>query len=312
MHRFFSVFLFLFLLGSGPARGAAAEPDARLHLELGTGPETARALLAPGRGGRILAWIPAGSATNRLWQSPRPDVLQYRWRNDGGEKTWVGPQTCWEDLSTHGDWPPPDFVDSSPFTIVALTPAGAVLRSAQTEKAPFVCERTIRLTAPDTLQITAAFLPVADARADAPPLASYQIWSVAQLPFPTAAVARLMEPRRIDNGLRNNPIDPPPRLSEDGRQAWFDLAGLRLPPDLGAKCYLDADAFTLFYPDGRLHISAPDVAALPDGEEPCRAQLYVGGHPFIPGEAGRYIEVEFAGASARPFPVTFRWEPDLR
>ena len=293
----------------------AAEANAHAQtacLRVQNGKSAAYAVASPTEAGHVLEWHPDGSETNRFWKSPFPDRLLYKWRNVGGERTWIGPQNRWQDFSADNlAWPPPSFLETVPFDI---SPESLPLQGSATLQTvgntPLDCRRVVSLSTNGILSVRASFHSNAASEPNPVSLADYQIWSVTQLPFPLSATVRLADAKRIENGvLGSDAVIPHPIRDPENKTAFFDLENIRLPPSGGAKCYLDGDAFILSYPDGKLTITQTESAPLPEDEIPYRAQFYCGGHVDIPGPQGRYIEVEFAGRADSPMTVQFQWEP---
>lgn len=308
---FFPVFTLSLAVVACAAEARTNDETACLRVQNGKG--AAYAVVSLKDAGHVLEWYPDGSATNRFWKSPFPDRLLSEWRNTGGERTWIGPQSSWQAIfGTKGDWPPPAFLEEE--AGFERTPDSTPLQGSLTIQTkntrPLDCVRTISLAPDGTLSVQASFRPNPEPGTTPLALMDFQIWSIAQLPVPLSAKARLSGEKRIGNGiLGKDPIVPEPARDKENKTIFFDLANIRLSPNGGGKCFLDADAFVLAYPDGTLTITQTESAPLPNDTPPYRAQLFCGWHPDIPGPQGRYIEVEFAGRADSPMTVRFQWQP---
>lgn len=76
---------------------------------------------------------------NWLWNNARTDWKKDEWRNWGGDKTWLAPQSQWPLLSGRG-WPPDEALDASPAT---ATVSGDKLTTT-TPVSPFSGVRVVR------------------------------------------------------------------------------------------------------------------------------------------------------------------------
>ena len=277
-------------------RGGDLERDG-ITLEAGS----VRAVVAPERGGRIMA-LHFADGPNLLWVNVRPDRLMWKWRNHGGEKTWIGPQESWKTQGGQA-WPPPAFFDADPFVVTRRTPTLIVMLSRPDTNWNLRVSCTVEVFA-DRLRVTSELLPVDDAAAM--PATRITNWSVAQLPPPPRIAVRLTGSKRIVNGVDDaKPLPEPARL--DGDVLVFDLDRA----EASGKGSFDADCFLVDVPGGQLEIRqlgeppADDGSAIPD-----RAQLYFAARAELPPNYEPYIEVEFA----RPFPdsrqqIEFRFIP---
>ena len=296
-------------LAPAPApRGPATDP-ASIVLADETGAE---AIVAPAFGGRVLAFRPAGAADgeNLFWTNPLDDIVISGWPNHGGEKTWIGPQEFWSEMTGTG-WPPPAFFDCGRYHVWPGATSNAVTLlspSPGDTVCPFIVERAISL-ANGALRVESRLRPLPKS-GDAPSRAldEYIAWSVAQVPHSPRVAVRTLPPARVQDGSKTGPNFPTPAV-QDGGILVFDLTGI----DFNAKAFFDADAIAIELEGGSLvarRIPGPDDPA-PNAvpfPEHARAELYsgsVGGHPDV-----RYIELEFTSTGIRPLIVEYSFLPD--
>ncbi|HEX8463094.1 MAG TPA: hypothetical protein VF627_00620 [Abditibacterium sp.] len=71
--------------------------------------------------GRIMSYGKVGGA-NLLWNSPTKDGLNGGgWKNYGGDKTWLSPQSSWQEFHGKAGWPPDNALDGSAYKPDVLT-----------------------------------------------------------------------------------------------------------------------------------------------------------------------------------------------
>ena len=199
-------------------------PD-ELVLSDGTG---ATAVVAPAAGGRVLAFRPAGmpGGGNAFWTNPLDDPMLAGWRNVGGEKTWIGPQSRWRGMAGKA-WPPPAFFDRERYGILpGATASAATLRSPPPPAdgdCPFSVERAVSL-ADGVLRVESRLVPARDAGAPAD-ADGFVAWSVAQTPHARRVAVRLAPPARLENGPDGDSPLPEPVAAGSGIFV-FDLGAL--------------------------------------------------------------------------------------
>jgi hypothetical protein len=71
--------------------------------------------------GRIMSYGKVGGP-NLLWNSPTKDGLNGGgWKNYGGDKTWLAPQSSWQEFHGKAGWPPDNALDGSAYKADVLT-----------------------------------------------------------------------------------------------------------------------------------------------------------------------------------------------
>ena len=259
-----------------------------------------RAEIVPAWAGRLMSFGRPGGA-NLLWTQPEaagfglhPDGRP-RWRNVGGEKTWVGSDgAAWRAFEglegeTGNVWPPPKWFDSMPMRIVESSPTGAVLRTGAHRGGDWIValEREFALEA-DALVVRSRLLAEAfGARGrDALPNDDRRLWSIAQIPLPEFVMVRLCgEGRHVGFGDISAP-------EPAGSGRWARIA---LPEsDAARKVSADGDALAVRLPDGDgwllMEQTAP-ARCLSTFATPGRAMVYASPVGFRPSA---YAELEFA------------------
>lgn len=257
-----------------------------------------RAEIVPDWAGRLM-FFGRKDGENVLWTQPEAaDFGCYpsgtpKWKNVGGEKTWVGSQgagwRAFAGIETDSAWPPPAWFDSMPLHVVESAPGRIVLRSdAHRGGAGWVVamEREFTLES-DGLVIRQRLLPeaVGDDGAEALPDDDRRLWSVAQVPRPAFAMIRLWgEGRHTLLGPLSAPV------SEDAH-GWARLA---IPnSDKPGKICIDGDALAAPLPDGSWFLIEQTAPArfLSSFATPGRAMVYTSPDDFKPSV---YAELEFA------------------
>lgn len=259
-----------------------------------------RAEIVPAWAGRLMSFGRPGGA-NLLWTQPEaagfglhPDGRP-RWKNIGGEKTWVGSDgAAWRAFEglegeTGNVWPPPKWFDSMPMRIVESSPTGAVLRTGAHRGGDWIValEREFALEA-DALVVRSRLLAEAfGARGrDALPDDDRRLWSIAQIPLPEFVMVRLCgEGRHVGFGDISSP-------EPAGSGRWARIA---LPEsDAARKVSADGDALAVRLPDGDgwllMEQTAP-ARCLSTFATPGRAMVYASPVGFRPSA---YAELEFA------------------
>ena len=215
------------------------------------------------------------------------------WRNVGGEKTWVGSQgrgwRAFADKESGSVWPPPAWFDSEPMQVVSADPTNVVLRTAPHRGGDWVValERSFALEA-DALVVRQRLLPaeVGARGPEALPDDDRRLWSVAQIPRPPFAWARLCgECRHAAEEPFSAPVPGAP-----GGWARVDVPD----SDKAGKICMDADAIAVPLTGGDgwflLEQTAPQ-RFLDAIVEPGRAMVYASKPDFRPSP---YAELEFA------------------
>lgn len=264
------------------------------------------AIVAPGLGGRVIAFHPANAPAGAalFWANPLRDIDQVGWPNIGGEKTWIGPQEFWSEMIGGSSWPPPTYFDQGRFHVWpgAASNSMTMLSPAPTGFAcPFVVERAISLRG-GTLSIEASLRPAPGADTTRP-IDDYIAWSVAQVPHSEHIAVRTLPPARLRNTL------PEPSDAGDGI-LLFDLTDFTNR----GKAFFDADAIAVELAGGALVARRVPSSDDPDPEsvpfpEHARAELFsgwAGNHSDV-----RYLELEFTATGTRPLLVEFSFRPGV-
>lgn len=258
-----------------------------------------RAEIVPAWAGRLMFFGRKGGG-NVLWTQPEAANFgchpngRPKWRNVGGEKTWVGSEgAAWRafegiDGATGNVWPPPAWFDSMPMEVVAADATNAVLRTAPHRGGDWVValERAFTLEA-DALVIRSRLI-TEDAGARGPvalPDDDRRLWSIAQIPRPAFVMIRFCgEGRHTKFGAISAP--------EPSAAGWSRIA---IPDaDAARKISADGDALAVRLADGSgwllMEQTAPE-RCLSAFATPGRAMVYASPDDFKPSI---YAELEFA------------------
>ena len=261
------------------------------------------AVITPDFGGRVLEFHPNG-LPNVLWTCPLEDPDLSGWPNHGGEKTWIGPQHLWQEITTKS-WPPPAFFDAAVYEVTASSSNSVTLLSPFDSQWGIRVERTITLSGND-LEIVSRIL--APRGAPTVPLSELLAWSVVQIPYSYKTAAYPVAPERVENGVEGaTPLPTAPEL-RDG------LLHLPLPETcVSGKAGFDAAAFVSDTPNGTLvvsHLSALP-ADTPQEKRPLPAALYAGAHgkPATAPPELRYVELELMTPADRTHAIAITFVP---
>ena len=91
--------------------------------------------------GRVMRYGKVGGA-NLLWNSPTFAGIDWGWKNYGGDKTWLAPQSSWGVLSDKA-WPPDSAFDGSPHQSQVLTGGKLKLVSGTSKTSGIRIERVL-------------------------------------------------------------------------------------------------------------------------------------------------------------------------
>ncbi|HEX9998148.1 MAG TPA: hypothetical protein VGB45_13495 [Abditibacterium sp.] len=94
--------------------------------------------------GRIMRFGKVGGP-NLLWNSPTPQGIDWKWKNYGGDKNWLAPQSNWKALHGH-NWPPDPDLDGKPHQAEVIS--GGKLKMTSGLSATGIC--MVRIMSFDT------------------------------------------------------------------------------------------------------------------------------------------------------------------
>ena len=240
--------------------------------------------------GRITRYGLIGGS-NVLWSGRAADGTVWlvgAWKNWGGDKVWVWPQTGWPNRAGRS-WPPPG---DGPVQRWDASLAGGRLLMTGPEIEGYGCRAVRELALAPTG--TAVTLVTRLEAIGAACLDGLAVWSVTQIPAAPEVAARL-SPDAVGEGVH----DPSPGWPAPQREGgWLRF---RRPGDRGCKSFVDADRWTVAVGD-RLFVQEllPGVGrAYRPGE---RAQLFTSpdAEPWRPASIGPVTELEFTSPPAGP------------
>lgn len=290
-HRLFASLSLSLLAIAVPLRAADVE---MIVLENGA----VRAEIVPAWAGRLMSFGQPGGG-NVLWTQPEAADFgchpsgKPRWKNVGGEKTWVGSDpAAWrafEGVESGPVWPPPAWFDALPMQVVAADATNVVLRTAAHRGGDWVValERAFSLES-DALVVRSRLL-TEDAGARGPdtlPDDDRRLWSIAQIPRPSSVMIRL----RGDGRHAKFGEISAPEPDEPAGWSRIDVPGSAAARKISA----DGDALAVRLADGSgwflMEQTAPE-RSLSGFAEPGRAMVYASPDDFKPSV---YAELEFA------------------
>jgi hypothetical protein len=91
--------------------------------------------------GRIMSYGRVGGP-NLLWNAPTPQGIDWGWKNYGGDKNWLAPQSDWP-VSQGKGWPPDPAFDGQPHEVEILSGGKVRLTSPLSESSGMRFVRTI-------------------------------------------------------------------------------------------------------------------------------------------------------------------------
>jgi hypothetical protein len=238
--------------------------------------------------GRVMSFARVGGK-NWLWSAPatKSKVVDWGgWRNWGGEKTWLAPQSRWDEFNGTGkDWPPPPQWDQLPFKAEVLSGGHLKLTGAI---APATGTRIIREFWHDENGDFVIRQTVEKLRGA--PL-SAGIWNVTQVD--NAGLDAVFLPRAAQSDYENGFIN----LSEPNRVAPKTVTPtlLQAVPTLAGSYKIGTDASLAAVAALRDGWVFAAVSSRPDGEYPdgetgkggTPVQLFGYGQPAL-----NYLELE--------------------
>ena len=257
-----------------------------------------RAEIVPAWAGRLMFFGRKGGV-NVLWTQPEAANFgchpsgKPRWKNVGGEKTWVGSDgAAWrafEGIGSGPVWPPPVWFDSLPMEVVAKSSTNAILRTGSHRGGDWVVALEREFILEDDALVIRSRLLTADAGANGPkvlPDDDRRLWSIAQIPRPGFVMIRLCGERRHSKFGAISAPEP------DASAGWSRIA---IPnADAARKISAAGDALAVRLADGEgwflMEHTAPKQC-LSAFAEPGRAMIYASPDDFKPSI---YAELEFA------------------
>ena len=234
--------------------------------------------------GRVMAFGKVGGP-NLMWNNKETQIKGDGWKNYGGDKTWLSPQTSWKLFHGSDNWPPEPVLDGQPLQADVLS--GGKLRLTTG-----LSQTGIRILRTMYFDDNGEFVVEQTATKESGPPVKAGIWSISQA-VPGQAVFFAVDPNtqykggffRFGNNqkitgelVRPDLVKMVPQNNTDGVKAGFDtkVAALAAVRD-GVAWVQKAPRPDGQYPDGA------DEAGFP-------TELYVNGNPDA-----YYQELEILG-----------------
>jgi len=206
---------------------------------------------------------------NRQLDGQTPDPNSRLWRNFGGDKAWIAPQSDWA-LLTNRDWPPPIAFDATAAT-VTVEPEAITLISAIDPVYGIQSRRRITLDPEQpVMTITTTYQQVQTSTAPA-----IAIWIVTQLHDPVTIEATVNRVESLSTAL-------PPSLQVHNGQLSLNRDRAR---DYKIGC--DASRLRWIGKEVSLEITAPRIKDAEYCDRGSSAEIYTNPDPLT------YVELEF-------------------
>ncbi|BCM91750.1 hypothetical protein IAD21_03625 [Abditibacteriota bacterium] len=234
--------------------------------------------------GRVMRYGKVGGP-NLLWNAPAKQDFKSGWKNYGGDKTWLSPQSDWGVLSDK-TWPPDTSFDGSPHQAEVITGGKLKLVSGTSKTSGIRVERVMSFNAAGEFEIQQSAI-----KTSGTPV-RVGLWSVSQS-VPAQAVFALTSP---DSPYRNGYFHFDTK--EKQQPAFVENGVFRLEPKSeggGQKFGIDAPVAALAsVQDG---VAWVQKSAKPDGQYPDGVEKH--GFPvevYVNGSPGAYyVELEMLG-----------------
>ncbi|RYX81774.1 DUF4380 domain-containing protein [bacterium] len=234
--------------------------------------------------GRVMRYGKVGGP-NLLWNSPTFSGLDWGWKNYGGDKTWLAPQSYWGVMSDKG-WPPDSAIDGAPHEAEVVTGGKLKMVSGTSKTSGIRVERIMGFNDAGEFEIQQSAIKTAGS-----PL-RVGLWSVSQS-VPAQAV---FVPTSPDSPYANGFF----RFETKGKKqsAVVEDGLLRLEPKSegeGQKFGIDSPVAAIAsVSDG---VAWVQKSAKPDGQYPdgvekhgFPVEVYINGTP-----KAYYVELEMLG-----------------
>lgn len=238
--------------------------------------------------GRVMRWGKVGGP-NLLWNAGSVSKNPGDWKNYGGDKTWLSPQSSWKVLHGSNNWPPDPAFDGTPQQASVLTGGKLKLVSPTSPRIGIRLERVMSFNARGEFVIEQTAIKTAGAPV------RVGLWSISQSNSPDAVFIPTSPTSPYKNGFYN--LGQAAGLVEQRATVEDNL--LRVSPrplaKSSAKFGVDAPVSSLVAVKGDvawLQQSAKPGGQYPDGADGAGfpTEVYVNGDPNA-----YYVELELLG-----------------
>lgn len=236
--------------------------------------------------GRVMRWGRVGGP-NLLWNASAPPKASDAWKNYGGDKTWLSPQSSWKVLHGNDNWPPDPAFDGTSHTASVLSGGGLKLVSNVSPRTGVRLERLMSFNAKGEFTIEQTAIKTAGA-----PI-RVGLWSISQSDAPDAVFIPASPTSPYRDGfykfaggnfavqsasIRNDVFALSPRGTGGGTKFGVDAPVSSIVAVKNGLAWLEQSAKPAGqYPDGA------DGAGFP-------TEIYVNGDP-----KANYVELELLG-----------------
>jgi len=242
--------------------------------------------------GRVMRWGKVGGP-NLLWNAASVSKNPNDWKNYGGDKTWLSPQSFWKVMHGSDNWPPDKSFDGTPHGATVLTGGSLKLVSRTSRRIGIRIERVMGFNEQGEFVIEQHAIKTAG-----PPI-RVGLWSISQSDAPDAVFL----PSSPDSAYRNGfYVFPGYAAKVQPTQVRDDVFSV-LPRATGGGIKFGTDAPNASLVAVKGNVAWLQQAAKPAGEYPDGAdgagfpvETYVNGSKDAP-----YVELELCGPLVNMF-----------
>ncbi len=238
--------------------------------------------------GRVMRWGKVGGP-NLLWNAASVSKNPGDWKNYGGDKTWLSPQSSWKVLHGSNGWPPDTAFDGTAQKASVLTGGKLKLVSPTSPRIGIRLERVMSFNERGEFVIEQTAIKTAGAPV------RLGLWSISQSNSPDAVFLPTSPTSPYKNGFYN--LGQAAGVAEQNARIEGNL--LRVSPrplaKSSAKFGVDAPVSAIVAVKGDLawlQQSAKPAGQYPDGSDGAGfpVEVYVNGDPNA-----YYVELELLG-----------------
>jgi len=242
--------------------------------------------------GRVMRWGKVGGP-NLLWNAASVSKNPSDWKNYGGDKTWLSPQSYWKVMHGSDNWPPDKSFDGTPHEAMVLTGGSLKLESRTSPRIGIRLERVMGFNEQGEFVIEQRAIKVAG-----PPI-RVGLWSISQSDAPDAVFLPASPTSAYRNGFY---VFPGYTAQVQGAQVSDNVFSI-LPRATGGGIKFGVDAPNASLVAVKGSVAWLEQAAKPAGQYPDGAdgagfpvETYVNGSKEAP-----YVELELCGPLVNMF-----------
>lgn len=236
--------------------------------------------------GRVMRWGKVGGP-NLLWNAASVSSKAGEWKNYGGDKTWLSPQSSWKTLHGSDNWPPDPAFDGTPQGAQVLSGGQLKLVSSTSPRIGVHLERVMSFNARGEFVIEQTAIKTAGGPV------RVGLWSISQSDAPDAVFIPTSPSSPYRSGIYRFPGSESKAQVVGVQEGLFSL--LPRATGGGVKFGVDAPVSSLVAVKNGvawLQQSAKPAGQYPDGADGAGfpTEIYVNGDPKL-----NYVELELLG-----------------